>query len=563
MGQTYSELYKTFAWHVPKGFNLANACCLQWSGLPGHERRAALIHQDPSGSTRMTSFAELGEMTSQLANGLTRLGVIPGDRVVILLSQTEDVLVALLACWAIRAVAVPLAPDMTAEALLPKLKHARTQVALIDAHTQTQALAAIARCPRVKHVVGIDVYDGRVMSWRGLLARQPNVYLPNDTLPSDPALLIWPQTAMSDLSNGAALVMAHQSLIGQLPGFVMAANWFPDGANQLLTTFKPWEEIGLLAAILPTLYFGNTVVLADKLPTPSNMPIAVTHVVTRGDRLIDALRHEATTEHDPTVPKALKAISVLDHVLSGTWRERTAREFGVQPNVATFVGGCGLVLAQCQDKWSEPPNSSGRLVPGHRIRLITHDGEVIESGNKVGKLQVARTDATGHTDPAPYIQAWPVKETLDVNAALPDWCDTGIYAQHQPQDTWRVLGDASNWHSIESCTFSLWEVEQALLAAADIGWAQIAVIPTRKTAAADWEIWALVDPGAIVERQLKPWREAFRDTITHAVADAVAGTLDSVRVRIGLVDHLALSDTDRQSRLPWQTRAYSALVDFL
>jgi len=563
MGQTYSELYETFAWHVPKGFNLANACCLQWSGLPGHERRAALIHQAPSGSARMTSFAELGEMSSQLANGLTRLGVIPGDRVVILLSQADDVMVALLACWAIRAVAVPLAPDLTADALLPKLKHARTQVALIDAQTQTQALVAIARCPRVKHVVGIDVYDGRVMSWRGLLARQPNVYVPNDTLPSDPALLLWPQTDLSDLSNGAALVMAHQSLIGQLPGFVMAANWFPDGANQLLTTFKPWEDIGLLAAILPALYFGNTVVLADKVPTPSNLSRAVTHIVTRGDRLIDALRHEAANQQEPTSPKALKAISVIDPVLTSTWRARATNAFGVEPNVATFVGGCGLVLAQCQDKWREPASSSGRLVPGHRVRLVNHEGEVIESGNEVGKLQVARTDATGHTDPAQYIQAWPVKETLDVKAVLPDWWDTGIYARHEAHDLWRVFGDTASWQTIESCTFSLWELEQVLLAAADIDWAQIAVVPTRKTAAADWEIWALVDVGSIVERQLKPWREAFRDTITQAVANLVPTTAESVRVRVGLVDHLALSDADRQSRLPWQTRAYSALVDFL
>jgi len=553
MGQTYSELYETFAWHVPKGFNLADACCLQWSGLPGHERRAALIHQDLSGSARMTSFAELGEMTSQLANGLTRLGVIPGDRVVILLSQTDDVMVALLACWAIRAVAVPLAPDLSADALLPKLKHARTQVALIDAQTQTQGLAAIARCPRVKHVVGIDVYDGRVMNWRGLLARQPNVYVPNDTLPSDPALLLWPQTTLPDLSNGSALVMAHQSLIGQLPGFVMAANWFPDGANQLLTTFKPWEDIGLLAAILPALYFGNTVVLADKLPTPSNLTRAVTHVVTRGDRLIDALRHEAANHHEPTTPRALKAISVLDPVLTSSWRARATNAFGVEPNVATFVGGCGLVLAQCQDKWSEPASSSGRLVPGHQVRLVNHDGEVIESGNEVGKLQVARTDATGHTDPAQYIQAWPVKET-ECNESNED---------NEGHDLWRVFGDAASWQTIGSCTFSFWELEQVLLAAADIGWAQIAVIPTRKTAAADWEIWALVDAGSIVERQLKPWREAFRDTITQAVASLVPSAADNVRVRVGLVDHLALSETDRQSRLPWQTRAYSALVDFL
>jgi len=100
MGHSYSELFETFRWHVPKGFNLAQACCLQWASLPSHERRAAIIEQTPSGSTRMTSFVELAQTTSQLANGLTRLGVIPGDRVLIVLSNPADALMAMLACWA-------------------------------------------------------------------------------------------------------------------------------------------------------------------------------------------------------------------------------------------------------------------------------------------------------------------------------------------------------------------------------------------------------------------------------------------------------------------------------
>ena len=560
MGQTYTELYETFRWHVPKEFNLASACCLQWSGLPGHERRAALIQQDPAGTTRMTTFAELGDMVSQLANGLSRLGAIPGDRVVIMLSQPDDVMVALLACWAIRAVAVPFDPSLNAEVLTPKLKHARSQVALIDASTANAALAAIARCPRIKHVVAKDVYDGRVMSWRGLLARQPNAYVPSDCLPSDRALLVWPQTTLPDLPAASALVMAHQSLIGQLPGFVMAANWFPEDANQLLTTFKPWQSDGLMAAILPALYFGNTVVLTDKLPAAANLPRAVTHVVTKGDLLIDSLRQISPGTHET---KPLKALAVLDHALLAAWRERACAEYGVQPNLATFVEGCGLILAQCQDKWSEPSDSSGRLVPGHRIQLCAEDGTLIESIGQPGELHVARTDALDYPDPAPYIQAWPVKETLDVNAALPNWCATGIQAQQQENGLWRVFGDRTNCQTINGHAVSLWEIEQGLLAAAKLRWAQVALVPTRKTAAADLEVWALLDPGPTGERQLKPWREALRETASQAIANAVPTELDHIKIRVGLVDHLALSDLDRHNRLSWQTRAYQALVDFL
>lgn len=567
MGQSYTELFETFRWHVPKGFNLAQACCLQWANQPGHERRPAIIEQSISGTTRMTSFAELAQSSSQLANGLTRLGVIPGDRVIIVLSQPADVMLAMFACWAIRAVAVPLSPDLTADTLLPKFKHARSQVALIDAHTQEQALLAIGRCPRIKHIVGQNVYDGRVMNWRGLLARQPHVYAPNECLPSDPALLVWPHVESPDLPPSAALVMAHQSLIGQLPGFVMASHWFPEAANQLLTTFKPWQDKGLLAAILPALYFGHTVVLADKPPAPANVPRAVTHVVTSSRELIDTLNHDAP--HTGT-SQPLKAIALLDHTLTPAWRERAKAAFGVIPNLATFVDGCGLIVAQCHERWQEPEASSGRLVPGHRVRLCEareqsqsdteHEGQ---AAARFGQLEVARTDIVSHTDPALFIQAWPVKETLDVNATLPDWWATGLHAKPLAPNQWQVFGHSTEWQNLDSQPISLWEVEQNLLALDDIDWAQVAFMPTRKAAANDLEVWALVDAGTTVDRQLKPWRQALLDRVVQAISQTVPQAGDTLKVRVGIVDYLALPAKDRHSRLPWQTRAYQALVDFL
>lgn len=566
MGQSYSELFETFRWHVPKGFNLAQACCFHWASMPSHERRPAIIEQTLAGNTRMTSFSELAQRSSQLANGLTRLGVIPGDRVIIVLSQPADVVLAMLACWAIRAVAVPLPPELTADALLPKFKHARSQVALIDTHTEAQALTAIGRCPRIKHIVGQDVYDGRVMSWRGLLARQPTVYTPNDCLPSDPALLVWPETASPDLPVGAALVMAHQSLVGQLPGFVMATHWFPEAAQQLLTTYKPWEDKGALAAILPALYFGHTVVLADRLPQSANLPRAVTHVVTAGRELIDTLNQEAPGNE---ASQALKAMAVLDHTLTPIWRERTQAAYGVDPNLATFVDGCGLVLAQCRNRWHGPQDTDPRLVPGHQLRLCDDSGEPLSEPSQaradtpVGQLEVARTDITSHTDPALFIQVWPIKETLDVNAALPNWWATGLQAVQRSQDHWEVLGDSSRWHNLAGTPVSLWATEQRLLALHGIRWAQVAFMPTRKTATNDVEIWALVDAGNTVDRQLKPWRQGLVEQVVDVMAQAVPGAGQTLRVRVGIVDHLALPPKDRQIRLPWQTRAYQALVDFL
>ncbi|UOD49549.1 class I adenylate-forming enzyme family protein [Orrella daihaiensis] len=561
MVESYPELYETFRWHVPKGFNLANACCFQWSGLPGHEQRPALIFENRAGHTDMVTFAELGKVSAQLANGLVRLGVIPGDRVVIMMSNPSDLLTALLACWAVRAVAVPMNALNSADALLPRLKQARSQVALIDAANQGEALAAIAKCPRIKHIVGIDVYDGRVMSWRGLIARQPAIYVPSQCLPSDPALMVWPDHALPDIEPQSALVLAHQSLIGQLPGFVMTSNWFPDQARQVLTTLKPWEESGLLAAILPALYFGHTVVLTDRLPAAANLPSQVTHIVTTGSHLIDALKTDPVNV--PT-PQPVSGLAVLDQTLHHQWREQSAKLYGAQPNLATFVSGCGLLISQCHRKWpDEPAHSSGYLVPGHHVRLANKSDQSSESNGQTGELEISRVDRAGQTDPAQFVQAWPFKDTLDLSTVLPDWWRTGIYAQDLGNGHWRVLGQVQHWHRMSQQPLSLSELEQAVLLDHQIKWAEVAFMPNKKSPYDEHEIWVLVDTGPTQERLFKAWRDGMRLDIINRILQTTQLDQDSVKIRVGLVDRHSLPLTDPHSRSAWHTRAYQALVDFL
>ncbi len=564
MVDQYSELYETFRWHVPKGFNLASACCFQWSSLPSHERRAALIQQDQAGNTRMISYAELAGLSSQLANGLIRLGVIPGDRVLVVLKEPDNALAALLACWAIGAVAVPLAPDASADELLSKFKHARAQIALIDQHTQQASLAAIGRCPRIKQVIGLDVYDGRVMSWRGLIARQSETYTPANSLPSDPALLTWPPTCTQDLPAQSALVLPHQTLIGQLPGFVASLNWFPKDANHVLTTLKPWQESGLLAAILPALYFGHTVVLTDKLPHAANLPAMVTHVVTSGPDLLSALKSESTQNFKPT---ALAALCVLEHELLPFWRERATEVYGTNPNLATFIPGFGLILAQSHQQWDMAHFNAKRVIPGHQVRLM-QDSQLASAVNGFGHLEVSRIDAAQHTDPALYVQAWPLKDMLDLSAQLPAWCATGIYAQALPNGCYRVLGAPQQWHLLHSHTLNLRLLEQAIEMHSALRWCKLTVATSRKPQNQP-ELWALIDIGSNSLRLTPSARADLKTSITNLIRQTIEEfetPLSSElwpNVRVGVVDHASLPAPDERGAYAWHTRAVQSLIDFL
>ncbi len=560
MVDQYSELYETFRWHVPKSFNLATACCYQWSALPSHERRAALIEHDQAGNQHIVTFSQLGRASAQLAHGLIRLGVIPGDRVIIVLERAEQVMTALLACWSIRAVAVVLSPELDAEALLPKFKQARSQVLLIDSSTHEASLSAASRCPRIKLIVGHDVYDGRVMSWRGLIARQPDRLLVSDSIPSDPALVVWPAVVPADWPAQCAMVQAHQSLIGQLPGFVAALDWFPQQAQQLLTTLKPWDDQGLWAAILPTLYFGHTVVLQPSLAKPAQWPDQVSHVVTTPQSLIESLRGDDLI----SASGGPKTIAILaHHGLLAHWVQRAQTLYGCTVNRATYLAGAGLLLAQSHDKWTTAQSPHLRLVPGHRIRLADESQASQGGANSPQEIEVARTDITGQTDPGLFMQQWPLKDQLDVAAQLSDWWRSGLYAHAKPDGTFELLGQRHHWHHTEAGTIEIALIEQAAWLEPEVCWSEAFIQPDRRQSPSATEVWLLVDVRNSTERGSKPWRDDLKSRLYNQVLQTLDQSPESLHVRIGLVNHDEIPKDDVHGRQRWQSRSAQALIDFL
>jgi propionyl-CoA synthetase len=84
-----------------------NTChnCLDAHVEQGHGSRTALIYDSPvTAQKRDFSYRELQDLVARFAGGLTRLGVVKGDRVVIYMPMVPETVVAMLACARIGAV---------------------------------------------------------------------------------------------------------------------------------------------------------------------------------------------------------------------------------------------------------------------------------------------------------------------------------------------------------------------------------------------------------------------------------------------------------------------------
>jgi propionyl-CoA synthetase len=95
----------------------------------GRGEQPALIHDSPvTGTVRSYSYAELLDTTARFAGALRRLGVGPGDRVLLYLAMVPEAVIAMLACARIGAVHSVVFGGFAAHELAVRVDDARPKV---------------------------------------------------------------------------------------------------------------------------------------------------------------------------------------------------------------------------------------------------------------------------------------------------------------------------------------------------------------------------------------------------------------------------------------------------
>jgi acetyl-CoA synthetase len=158
-------------WFVGGKLNLAWNCVHRWA-----ERRPAdvgAVFAGEDGERREWTFRELSRAVTRLAEGLTTLGVEPGDRVAIYMPMCPEVAVASHACAHIGAVQVPIFSGFAAPAVAQRLQDSEAKVIVTADRSlrrakwldmRTTAEEAAKEAPSVEHVVTWSRSDG---SWDG------------------------------------------------------------------------------------------------------------------------------------------------------------------------------------------------------------------------------------------------------------------------------------------------------------------------------------------------------------------------------------------------------------
>jgi acetyl-CoA synthetase len=479
----YAALHREFRWQVPAAFNIAEVCCARWA----RERpRAIAIRSEHEDGRRAThTYAELQRAANRLSNALRRLGVARGDRVAVVMPQRFETATAHIAVYQLGAIAVPLSMLFGPEALAYRLNDSDARVAIVDESSVANVLVARATCPLLRTVMTVGAAQGQGDGdWATACAAGPATFAPVETRANDGAVLIY-TSGTTGPPKGA--LIPHRALIGNLSGFIASQNWFgfagrpPSlrkaergmvGHKHQKTRSVFWSPAdwawtgGLMDALLPTLYFGRTIVGYQGRFAPE-MAFGLMQ------------RHRVT--HTFLFPTALKAMMKAVPVP----RERYALHLRAVMSAGEAVGDA--VFAWCRDAlgvpvnemfgqteinyvvgnshalWPARPGSMGRPYPGHRVAVIDDEGHECPRGTP-GDVAVHRRDIHGEPDPIFFLGYWKnesatrAKYTGDPSNS---WCRTGdmavmdadgyLWYQGRSDDVFKVAGYRIGPSEIENC----------------------------------------------------------------------------------------------------------------
>ena len=126
---TYEQLYTSFRWNVPARYNIAADVCDRHAADPS---MVALIGEAADGKTWQMTFRDVQRKANQVANLFIAIGLVKGDRVMLLLGQNSWTAIAHVACWKAGLVSVPVSTLFAADAVAYRLNLVNARILITD-----------------------------------------------------------------------------------------------------------------------------------------------------------------------------------------------------------------------------------------------------------------------------------------------------------------------------------------------------------------------------------------------------------------------------------------------
>lgn len=349
----------------------------------GHDDRVAYVYEG-----QRVTYAELQRKVNQVGNALASLGVDLEQRVAILLPNRPEFVTSFFGAIKIGAVPTAVSFAVTPDEQAFLLADSRARAIVTTAGLWAPLRERRGQCPFLRHVlvVGGGAAQPGEHDFARLVDGAPVHRQAAPTTREDPAF--WLHTSGSTGTPKWAVHLQRDMLYSER---LYAAPFVGLHPGDVVVCGSPCFHAYPLGF---TTYFalkaGATVVLNGERSTPARMFWLIREhraTVFVGVPTLYAQMLEAAGAGEPadlsSVRVCLAAAEPLPADLYRRWRER----FGVE--ILDGIGTTEALHIFISNRAGEArPGSSGRAVPGYRIRLVDDNGAEVPKG-EVGNLLVS------------------------------------------------------------------------------------------------------------------------------------------------------------------------------
>jgi len=430
----------------PVDFNFAQHLITANAGRTG---KTALI--DDVGSL---SYGELTEQVRRFAGGLQALGLKREERVLLLMHDSSDWVVAFLGSLYAGVVPVAVNTLLTAEDYAFMLTNSRAQAALVSGALLPALQSALNMVKtEVRQVVvsrPTGVLTQGQFNMADLVAQNKPV-LPAQTLADEPAFWLY-----SSGSTGKPKGTVHSQA-----NLYWTAELYGQGVLNLQTTdtvfsaAKLFFAYGLGNALTFPLSVGATVLLMAERPTPQ----------ATFKRMVD---HQATVFYgaptgyggmlaNPDLPAkskvALRLCSSAGEALPRDIAERWTAHFGCE--IIDGIGSTEMLHVFLSNRPGDVRyGTTGKAVAGYEVQLRNEDGSVITGHDEIGDLYIQ--------GPSSALMYWNNREkTRDTFQGV--WTKSGDKYTRDADGYYTYAGRNDDMLKVSGIYVSPFEVESTLV----------------------------------------------------------------------------------------------------
>jgi acetyl-CoA synthetase len=414
----YEQLYRSFRWKIPARYNIAADVCDRHARDPG---KVALIGVGDDGKTWEMTFREVQRKANQLANLLVSLGLVKGDRVMLLLGQNAWTAIGHVACWKAGLISVPASTLFAADAITYRLNTVGVRIVITDTANLPTVEKARLLTPAVEYVFLIDGAAPNAPSLPAALEAARDSFENVDTAADDPAFLNFTSGTTGD-PKGA--LQAHRSMLGHLPGIELGLDSFPQPGDCMWSP-ADWAWLAGLMDVLMPAWFHGVPVLTFRAPRfdPEQAFAMMGRHRVRTALLTPTMLRLMRQISDPVRRYGidLRAIISGGESVGKDLHEWANDTLGAPVNEMFGQTECNLVLGSNGSIMPVKPGALGRAVPGHIAGIIDDGGQPLPAST-IGNLAFRRPD------PVMMLEYWQNPEATRSKFA-DGWLITGDLAR--------------------------------------------------------------------------------------------------------------------------------------